>query len=103
MESRNLKKKDIDEAIKLQKKKNIGLDQALIEKGLINEKDLLSLLVHELDIPYINLRKYKIDPSLKDIVPESVARQYRIIPLSSLDFTMTIAISDPLNIFVIDD
>lgn len=103
IDSRQVKKKDIDDAIALQKRRGIGLDKALVEKGLIDEKDLLALLVRELNIPFINLSKYRIDPALKETVPESVARQYKIVPLSELDSTLTIAMSDPLNIFVVDD
>jgi type IV pilus assembly protein PilB len=103
IKSQHLKQKDIDEAVALQKHKGISLDKALIEKGVIREKDLLILLVRELNIPFINLGKYKIDPSLKEIVPERAARQYRIIPLSAMGNSVTIALSDPLNVFAIDD
>lgn len=103
IQSRQLKQEDVDDAVALQKKKGIGLDKALIEKGLINEKDLLVLLVRELNIPFINLGKYTVDPALKDIIPEKTARQYRIIPLSALENSVTVAIADPLNVFVIDD
>ena len=103
IQSQHLKQKDIDEAVALQKKKGISLDKALLQKGLINEKDLLVLLVRELNIPFINLGKYRIDPSLKEIIPERVARQYHILPLSALENSITVAIADPLNVFAIDD
>jgi type IV pilus assembly protein PilB len=103
IDSHQLKKEQVEEAIALQKSKGISLDKALLEKGLINEKDLLMLLVRELNIPFINLSKYKIDPSLKEIIPERIARLYKIVPLSSLERTVTIALSDPLNVFVMDD
>ena len=86
-----------------QKEKRISLDQAMVEKGLINEKDLMVLLVKELHIPFINLSKYKINKDLKDVIPERIARQYHIIPISKLQTTITIALSDPLNIFAMDD
>jgi len=103
IDAKKLTKEDVDEAISLQKKKGIGLDKALVEKGHINEKDLMALLVKELNIPFINLKKYKIDPELQEIVSEKIARQYHIVPLSILDYTLTIALSDPFNIFVVDD
>jgi len=103
IETQGLTKANIDEAITLQRKKGISLDRALMEKGFIKEKDYLILLVRELNIPFINLSKYNIDPALKEVIPEKVARQYKIIPLSELTDTLTIAMSDPLNIFVIDD
>jgi len=103
LNSLKLKKEDLDAAIHLQKEKGITLDRALLEKGLINEEDLLLLLVKELHIPFINLKKYKIDPELKVVVPEKIARQYKIVPLSQLDNTITVAIADPLNVFALDD
>ena len=103
LETLKLNKVDLDAAMQLQKEKGIPLERALMEKGLINEEDLLLLLVKELHIPFINLKKYKIGNDLKMIVTERVARQYHIIPLSQMDDTLTVAISDPLNIFAIDD
>ncbi len=103
IELKHIKKEDIDLAISTQRQKGVGLDKILIEKGLITEKDLLILLVKELQIPSINLSKYKIDPSLQEVVSEKIARQYRIIPISRLGNTIMIALSDPLNIFIIDD
>jgi len=103
IDAKKLTKEEVDEAIDLQKKKGISLDKALIEKGHVKEQDLLALLVRELNIPFINLSKYKSDPELQEVIPERVARQYHILPLSMLEHTLTIALSDPFNIFVIDD
>ncbi len=103
IELKHIKKEDIDSTIVLQKQKGLSLDKALIAQGLISEKDLMVLLIKELHIPSINLTKYKIDPSLQKIIPEKIARQYRIVPISRLGNTITIALSDPLNIFAIDD
>ena len=100
---KHITKEDLDSAIMLQKQKGLSLDKILIDKGLILEKELMVLLIKELHIPSINLAKYKIDPGLKAIIPEKIARQYRIIPFSQLGDTITIALSDPLNIFMIDD
>lgn len=103
VESMSISREDLDDAIEFQKSKGIPLDKALIEKGLIKEEDLMAHLVKELHIPFINLKKYKIDPALKDIIPEKNARQYGIIPISQMTNTITVAIADPLNIFAIDD
>jgi len=101
--SHGISKKDLDDAVVLQKEKGIGLDRILIEKGFVSEQDLLSLLVKEFHIPTINLSKYKIDPSLKEMIPARIARQYHLIPISKLGKTITVALSDPFNIFAVDD
>jgi len=101
--SKNIKKEDIAACLKFQKEKGVSLDRVLVERGLIGEQELLMLLVKELNIPTIKLSKYKIDPELKEIIPERIARQYTLIPISKLAKTITIAIADPLNIFAVDD
>ena len=101
--SLNIKPKDVDDAIAMQKSKGIPLEKALLEKGLIKEEDLMVMLVKELHIPFINLKKYKIDPALKDFVSERLARQYQIVPISRMENTITVALADPLNIFIVDD
>ncbi len=103
VEQKRLNQAELDSILDLQKSRKMSLDKILIEKGLISEKELLVFLVKELHIPSINLSKYKIDPSLKDIIPERIARQYRMIPFSKLGSTVTVALSNPLNIFAIDD
>ena len=98
-----ISKKDLDDAVAMHQQRGIGLDKILIEKGLISEQDLLSLLVKEFSIPTINLSKYKIDPSLKELIPARIARQHHLIPISKLGKTITVALSDPFNIFAVDD
>ncbi|MEW5895472.1 MAG: ATPase, T2SS/T4P/T4SS family [Candidatus Omnitrophota bacterium] len=103
IESFDISEKNLKDAEALRQQKGITLDRALIDLGLIKEEDVLISLVKELRIPFIKLKKYKISPDLKDLIPEKVARQYKIIPLSRLKNTITVVIADPLNIFVIDD
>ncbi len=103
VKSLNIKKKDINDAVKLQEAQGISFDRALIEQGLMNEDDLLEAIVKELQIPFIRLKKYKIDPALQAFIPEHIARQYHIIPLSKLGETITVVIADPLNVFTFDD
>ena len=54
-------------------------------------------------MPTIHLSKYKFDPDVINLIPERMARQYHLIPLSRFGETLTVAMSDPLNIFALDD
>ena len=99
----NINPADIDALIKFQHDKNISLGKALLQQGIISEQDLLVLLMRELHIPSIDLTKYRFDKYLKSILPEKSARQYLAMPLSLLGQTLTVAIADPLNVFIMDD
>ncbi len=96
-------KEKLNEAIKIQREKGGNLSKILVAKGLINENDLLVTFSQELNITPINLSKYKIDKELISLVPEKIARLYHVIPVSRIGNRMTVAMSDPLDIFALDD
>ena len=57
----------------------------------------------ELNIPAINLSKYKADKDCVRLIPEGLARQYRVIAIGRFSGTLIVAMADPLNIFALDD
>ncbi|MDD5737341.1 MAG: GspE/PulE family protein [Candidatus Omnitrophica bacterium] len=98
-----ISKEKLEEAIKAQHDKGGNLSKILVEKGLVNENELLSVFSQEFGITPINLSKYKIEKEIISLVPEKVARLYHLIPVSKIGNRMTVAMSDPLNIFALDD
>ena len=103
VKSKRVTKERLNEAIEIQKQKEIPLRKVLVEKGFISEEELLSLLSEQLFIPTLHLAKYKFDPEIIKLIPEHMSRQYTIVPLSRIGSTITVAVSDPLNIFALDD
>lgn len=103
LKSKHITKEQLDRALDLQKEKGIPLRKVLVDKGIISEDTLLSLFSEQLYMPALRLAKYKFDPEIINLVPERMAKLYNIIPLSRIGNTLTIAISDPLNIFTLDD
>lgn len=103
LSTKKISHEQLDEYIKIQKEKKVPLRKLLFESGVITEEQLLGLLSEQLYIPTLHLTKYKFDKEIISLVPERVARQYKIIPLSRMGNTLTVAMSDPLNIFALDD
>ena len=97
-----LKEGDLAKAVSFQKTKGGSLSDILIDMGFISKNDLVIAMSQELGIPPINLSRYKIDPSVIKLISRKVAKQYRILPISKIANTLTIAMSDPLNIFALD-
>jgi len=95
--------KELKKAIAKQKNKGGNLSRILIDEGLIGETDLMAVLSQELNIPPINLSRYNIDKDLASLIPERIIRRYNIIPISKLGNRVSVAMSDPLNIFAADD
>ncbi|UCH12333.1 MAG: Flp pilus assembly complex ATPase component TadA [Candidatus Omnitrophota bacterium] len=103
LEKKLLSKKRLDEALKVQRERGGKLSQILVNLGYVKEQDLVSALSQNLNIPAISLEKYRIDPSVTELVPKEIARRYEIIPISKIKKSLTIAMADPLNVFAIDD
>jgi len=103
LKSKRLQTEDIEKALQIQKQKEIPLRRVLVEQGFISEEELLSLLSSQLYIPILHLTKYKFNPEIIKLIPEHIARQYCLIPLSRMGNSLTVATADPLNIFALDD
>ncbi|MEA3368986.1 MAG: ATPase, T2SS/T4P/T4SS family, partial [Candidatus Ratteibacteria bacterium] len=93
----------LKKALEVQDKEGGRLGQILVKLGFITEKDLIACLSQHLNIPPINLNRYKISAEVLKIIPEHVSRHYQLIPVSLVGKTLTVAMADPLNIFAMDD
>ncbi|HTP65781.1 MAG TPA: type IV-A pilus assembly ATPase PilB [Geobacteraceae bacterium] len=79
------------------------LGSILIKNDLISEPDLTSFLSKQYGVPSINLTEFEIDSSVIKTIPVEIAQKYQIIPVNRAGSTLIIAMSDPSNIFAIDD
>ena len=79
------------------------LDSVLINLGFVQDDDVTSVLSKKYGVPSINLSFFEINEAAIKLIPSDVAQKYMIIPLSRVGSTLTIATSDPTNVFVMDD
>lgn len=103
LEKKLISEKDLKRAVGLQKQRGGQLSKILVEEKLISQKELMLLLGKQLNIPPINLTKYKVDPGVAQLIPERVARHYLVMPVSRIKNILSVAMVDPLNIFALDD
>ncbi|MFH1645892.1 MAG: ATPase, T2SS/T4P/T4SS family [Candidatus Omnitrophota bacterium] len=101
--SRLINEKQLEQALAYQKEHGGNLGNILLEQGLIKEKELVFLLSSSLNLPVLNLSRFKVDPDVIKIIPSKVAKQYHLIPVSKMGNSLTVCMSDPLNILAIDD
>ncbi len=92
----------LDQALTIQRSEGGSLQKILIEKGLVKEQDLLATLSEGLGIPPIALSRIKLNPDLRGLISRDLAMQYQVVPVSCIGKTMTVAMSDPLNVFALD-
>lgn len=89
----------------LQRQKETGqrLGRTLIDLGYLEEDQFLGFLSKQLDIPFVDLRRYNFDVNLVQLLPESYARRYRAIVLSQENNGLVVGMADPMDIFAFDE
>jgi type IV pilus assembly protein PilB len=93
----------LQEALNYQKTNGGKLGLNLVKLGFVTDEEITSLLSKQYGVPSINLSQFEIDASVIKLIPPDTAHKYQIIPLSRSGATLTIAITDPTNVFAMDD
>ena len=81
--------------------KRLGFN--LTKLGYIKEEDLAEFLSKQYGVPSINLEDFDIEQTIIDLVPKEVAEKHQVIPVNKSGASLIVAMSDPSNIYVIDD
>ncbi len=93
---------DIEKAEEIANSQNINFGQVLINTNLITERELLKFMESKLHIPYVDLGNYSLDKACLRYISFNDAQKFKIIPLFKIENELTIAMSDPLDLLVID-
>ena len=79
------------------------LGEILVELGHVTQEDIVEVLEFQLGFPRIDLNKYEINQSVVNLLPESIVRKYKLIPIDKREEKLIVAMVDPLNFFAVDD
>jgi len=91
------------EGLKYQTVQGVMLGEALIATKAISDEEVIThFLSKQLGMGKLTLREMEFDPYVVDLVPFDIAQRYTIIPINKTNRMLTVAISDPKNIFMLD-
>lgn len=93
----------LSKALEEQKRTGKRLGEVLTDMGFISQGELIGFLESQLGIPRIDLRKFNIDQRSVKLIPESIARKHEILAVQNDGVFITVATSDPLDYFALDD
>jgi len=103
LKERRITPEQLQEALTYQKAHGGKLGAALVKLGFVRDEDITALLSKQYGVPSINLTQFDIDAAIIKLIPLDTAQKYQIIPLSRVGATLTIAMTDPTNVFAMDD
>lgn len=95
---------ELERALKQSQKTGEIIGKTLVRLNLINEEKLLEVLAEQLCLPYYpNLKDIAISPDLIQRIPAKFVLHYKFMPLMIKGNQLTIAVSDPLAVWLIED
>lgn len=97
----------LEEAVFFQENKGGKLGEVLVKLGHVSQEQIVKALSKQLDIPYISFSTGKLKPApdqnLEELIPRGFAARNKVLPLSRSFNSLTVAISDPLDLILIDN
>jgi type IV pilus assembly protein PilB len=103
LKEKRITPEQLQEALNYQRTTGGKLGANLVKLGIVKDEEITALLSKQYGVPSIALNQFEIDPAVVKLVPAETARKYQIVPLSRAGATLTIAMTDPTNVFAMDD
>lgn len=86
-----------------QKRTGRKLGRVFVENGFVTEEQISGALARQLNIPYVNLKFFNVDPDLMRRLPETQARRFRALVLEEKAGGLVIGMADPTDLFAYDE
>ncbi len=93
----------LESALEEHRKTPKSLGRVLIDLGMIKESDLVRALAEQVGLEFVDLSEFPVDATATVLLPESLARRYRALPIGERDGRLLVAMSDPANVYALDD
>src|SRR6187402_3358454 len=103
LKEKRITPEQLQEALNYQRQNGGKLGFNLIKLGFVKDDEITALLSKQYGVPSIALGQFDVDATVVKLVPSETAQKYQIIPLSRSGATLTIAMTDPTNVFAMDD
>ncbi|HKE88676.1 MAG TPA: type IV-A pilus assembly ATPase PilB [Vicinamibacterales bacterium] len=103
LKEKRITPEQLQEALNDQRRNGRKLGFTLRKLEYVKDDEITALLSRQYGVPSIALGLFDVDPAVVKLVPAETAQKYQIIPLSRSGATLTIAMTDPTNVFAMDD
>ncbi|MGP0074857.1 MAG: type II secretion system ATPase GspE [Bryobacteraceae bacterium] len=93
-----ISEEDLERALELQKERGDKIGKTLVDMGFIAMRDVLAALSEQLGVPLVSIEAPPVvSPETETLSPRFL-RQFRCLPMSREDHTITLAMADPLDV-----
>jgi type IV pilus assembly protein PilB len=93
----------LETALIEQKKTDELIGNTIIKLGFATDEQVLVALSHQIGVEYVNLKSLEIPPDIIQKIPAKFACYYKIIPINLEAKRLIVAVTNPLDLAVLDD
>jgi type IV pilus assembly protein PilB len=93
----------LNKALAEQRHNGTRVGYNLVKLGYVKETDLTRMLARQHKMPAVDLTKFTVDPRIAKLIPGELALKHSVLPLKRDGRTLTVAMSDPASMSVLDD
>src|SRR5215470_56165 len=93
----------LEQALEEHRRTPKSLGRTLIDLGMIKEADLVRALAEQVGLEFVDLNEFPVDATATVLLPEALAKRYRALPIGERDGRLLVAMSDPANVYALDD
>jgi type IV pilus assembly protein PilB len=93
----------LNKALQEQRNNGTRVGYNLVKLGYVKETDLTRVLARQHKMPAVDLTKFQVDPRIAKLIPAELALKHSVLPLKRDGRTLTVAMSDPATMSVLDD
>ncbi len=98
IERKLITNEDLERALELQKERGDKLGKTLVDMGFVAMRDVLAALADQLDIPLVTIEGPPAVSTETEMLSPRFLRQFRCLPMTRDDHTVTLAMADPLDV-----
>lgn len=93
----------LHQALALQKQNGKRLGDVLRDAHIITETQVIEALMAQLGLEFIDLNAWDIPSEMAQLLPKSIARKHRVVPVRATRTELYLGMSDPLNFAAIEE
>lgn len=100
----SLGRQQLEDALEIQRTEGGLLGEILLRKNYIHPHDIIKVICHQIDIPYITeIKVDDIDPNLVKDLSINYAKHHEVLPMLETEYTVTVLMSNPFNFNAVND
>jgi type IV pilus assembly protein PilB len=93
----------LKQALEIQRDTKEKVGEILVKLGYVTAEEILPVLAEHIGVGSVRIDIKDIDSEVIELIPEDLMRKYYVFPIKKLGGKLTLAMADPMNVFVVDE